>query len=59
MVMTARESASVPLPWILRLYVTKNYSREEIADVRRVLASPALPDSWKGYFRERLPGESA
>lgn len=59
MVMTAREPASVPLPWILRLYVTKNYSREDIADVRRVLASPALPDSWKEYFRERLARQSA
>ena len=39
---------------ILRLYVTKHYSREDIADVRRALMAPALPDSWKEYFRERL-----
>lgn len=54
MVMTYREPSSVPLPWILRLYVTKHYSREDIADVRRALMAPALPDSWKEYFRERL-----
>jgi MOSC domain-containing protein YiiM len=54
MVMTYREPSSVPLPWILRLYLTKHYNREDIADVRRVLMAPALPDSWKEYFRERL-----
>lgn len=54
MVMAAREPGSVPLPWITRLYVTKNYSREDIADAQRVLTAPGLPDSWKEYFRERL-----
>ena len=53
-VMTHREANTVPLPWIMRLYVTKNYSREDIADVRRVLTAPAVPDGWKDYFRERL-----
>jgi hypothetical protein len=54
MVMTYREPSSVPLPWIMRLYVAKNYSREDIAKVERVLTAQALPDSWKEYFRERL-----
>jgi MOSC domain-containing protein YiiM len=53
-VLTGREPISVPVPWITRLYVTKNYSREDIADVQRVLTAQALPDSWKEYFRERL-----
>ena len=53
-VLTGREPISVPVPWITRLYVTKNYSREDIADVQRVLTTQALPDSWKGYFHERL-----
>ena len=53
-VLTGREPISVPIPWITRLYVTKNYSREDIADVQRVLTAQALPDSWKEYFRERL-----
>ena len=54
MVITSREPSSVPLPWIMRLHVTKNYSREDITDVRRVLTAQALPDSWKQYFLERL-----
>jgi MOSC domain-containing protein YiiM len=54
LVMTYREPNTVPLPWIMRLYVTKNYSREDIADVQRALTATALPDSWKEYFRERL-----
>jgi MOSC domain-containing protein YiiM len=54
MVMTYREPSAVPLPWIMRLYVTKNYSREDIADVQRTLTAQALPESWKQYFRERL-----
>ena len=53
-VLTGREPISVPIPWITRLYVTKNYSREDIADVQRVLTAQALPDSWKGYFHKRL-----
>ena len=53
-VMTYREANTVPLPWIMRLYVTKNYCREDIADVRRVLTAPAVPDNWKDYFHERL-----
>jgi len=54
MVMTYREPISVPLPWIMRLYVAKHYSREDVADVERVLRAQALPDSWKEYFQERL-----
>jgi len=54
MVMTYREPISVPLPWIMRLYVAKHYSPEDLADVQRVLRAEALPDSWKEYFQERL-----
>jgi MOSC domain-containing protein YiiM len=53
-VMTGREAGSVPLPWIMRLYVAKDYSVQEMKDVRQVLAAPAVPESWKEYFRERL-----
>jgi MOSC domain-containing protein YiiM len=59
MVMIGREPSSVPLPWITRLYVTKEYSREDIADLQRVLRAAALPDNWKEYFRERLARFSA
>ena len=58
-VMTGREPSSFPVPWITRLYLTKIYSREDIADVRRVLAASALPDSWKEYFHKRLAHVSA
>jgi MOSC domain-containing protein YiiM len=54
MVMTYREPSAIPLSWIMRLYVAKNYSREDIADVQRTLTAQALPESWKQYFRERL-----
>jgi len=40
--------------WITRLYLTKKYNCEDIADVRRVLTASALSDSWKEYFHERL-----
>jgi MOSC domain-containing protein YiiM len=53
-VMNGREPGSVPLPWILRLYVTKDFSRQDITDVRQVLAAPVVPDGWKEHFRERL-----
>jgi MOSC domain-containing protein YiiM len=58
-VLTGREPISVPVPWITRLYVTKDYSRQDITEVRQVLAAPAVPDSWKNYFRERLARISA
>ena len=53
-VMTGREPGFVPLTWIMRLHVTKDYSRKDITEVRQVLAAPAVPESWKDYFRERL-----
>lgn len=52
--MMSREPNSLPVPWITRLYVAKNYSGEELAAVKQVLTLGALPDSWKDYFRERL-----
>ena len=33
---------------------TTTSSSDDAADVQRVLTAPALPDSWKEYFRERL-----
>jgi hypothetical protein len=54
--MTNREpqSVSVPLSWITRLHFAKDYSRDDIMEVQRVLMASAVPDSWKEYFRERL-----
>ena len=52
--MMSREPNSVPVPWITRLYVAKEYSGDDIATIKKVVAVAALPDSWKEYFRERL-----
>ena len=50
----ARDPNNVPVTDITRLYIAKRYGNEEIASVRRALEVEALPESWKGYFRERL-----
>jgi MOSC domain-containing protein YiiM len=49
-----RDLNAVPVSEITRLYVAKRYGKEEVTSVRRALLVDALPESWKGYFRERL-----
>ena len=49
-----RDRCAVPVPAIVRLYVTKQYGAEELALAERVMEVDALPESWKSYFRERL-----
>ena len=46
--------ASVSIPEIVRLYVAKSYSSDEVRLVKRAIAVDALPESWKKYFREKL-----
>jgi MOSC domain-containing protein YiiM len=50
----ARDPNAVPVSEITRLYVAKRYGDDDVASVRRALRVEALPESWKGYFRERL-----
>jgi MOSC domain-containing protein YiiM len=50
----ARDPNAVPVTEITRLYIAKRYGHDEVASVRRALQVAALPESWKGYFRERL-----
>jgi len=50
----ARDPNAVPVTDITRLYIAKRYGNEEMVAVRRALQVEALPESWKGYFRERL-----
>jgi MOSC domain-containing protein YiiM len=50
----ARDPNAVPVTEITRLYIAKRYGHDEVASVRRALRVAALPESWKGYFRERL-----
>lgn len=55
----SRDPSSYPVPAITRLYLTKTLSSEDISELKRVVMIPALPESWKEYFRERLQGTSA
>jgi MOSC domain-containing protein YiiM len=50
----AQDPNGVPVSEITRLYITKRFDKEDIASLRRALQVAALPDSWKGYFRDRL-----
>ncbi|MFN7995044.1 MAG: MOSC domain-containing protein [Bryobacteraceae bacterium] len=49
-----QDAEAVPIPEITRLYAEKRYGDAEVDSVRRALLVPALPESWKEYFRERL-----
>lgn len=51
---TARDPDGIPVSEITRLYLTKSYTAEDRARVEQALKIAALPESWKGYFRERL-----
>ena len=51
---TARDPDGMPVSEITRLYLTKNYNAEDVARIGQALRIVALPESWKGYFRERL-----
>ena len=49
-----RDPNSYPVSLITRLIITKEYSTEDRASAQQTLRVPALPDSWKEYFQERL-----
>jgi MOSC domain-containing protein YiiM len=50
----ARDPNAVAVSEITRLYVAKRYAGDDVNSLRRALRVTALPESWKGYFRERL-----
>jgi MOSC domain-containing protein YiiM len=50
----ARDTNGVPVSEITRLYIARRYGDDEVSSVRRAVRVPALPESWKEYFRERL-----
>jgi MOSC domain-containing protein YiiM len=52
--MIGRDPNGVPVSEITRLYIAKRYGDDDVNSVRRALRVTALPESWKGYFRERL-----
>jgi MOSC domain-containing protein YiiM len=49
-----RDQNHVPVSEITRLYLAGEYSAEDVASLRRILAIAAVPEDWKVYFRERL-----
>lgn len=49
-----REENSVPFSEIMRLYVVKSYSKDDLASLQRLMALSAVPESWKEYFRARV-----
>lgn len=50
----ARDENRVPVPEITRLYVAKRYEPKDVESIEKAMQVKALPESWKGYFRERL-----
>jgi MOSC domain-containing protein YiiM len=50
----AEDPNRVPVAEIVRLYITKRFSAEDVASVRRAAQVRAFPYSWKEYFQERL-----
>ncbi len=44
----------VPVSEIMRLYAEKQYGGANAEAAQRAMLVEALPESWKGYFRERL-----
>lgn len=54
MVLLTRESESIPVSAITRLYIAKQYSDEDRRLVERVRELSALPDSWKQWLWERV-----
>lgn len=50
----ARDPNAVAVSEITRLYIAKRYGEEEMNSVHRAVRVVALPESWKGYFQERL-----
>jgi MOSC domain-containing protein YiiM len=58
----ARDANAVTVAEIMRLYVAKGYTEEDVLTVQRALRVSAFPEGWKEAFREKLGeggGESA
>jgi MOSC domain-containing protein YiiM len=55
----AHDPNAVPVSEITRLYVAKRWTDADVAALRRALQVPALPESWKEYFRERLKARNS
>lgn len=52
--LVSRDPNAVSVSEIIRLYVTKRFTADDAAVVKRALQVSAVPESWKDYFRNRL-----
>lgn len=50
----SRDANAVPVSEITRLYVAKRFTPGDLHSLRRAMKVDALPDSWKGYFQDRV-----
>jgi MOSC domain-containing protein YiiM len=48
----SREPQAITIAEMNRLFVEDKYNRDLL---EKAISSPALPESWRGYFNERLP----
>jgi MOSC domain-containing protein YiiM len=53
----ARDPNKVPVSEIMRLYAAKEHNSADLDSLRRIMKVEAVPNSWKDYFRERVPNE--
>lgn len=51
---SGRDGNAFPVSEITRLYAEKRYNDLDVELAAKALQVHALPDSWKGYFRDRL-----
>jgi MOSC domain-containing protein YiiM len=50
----ARDPEAISIAQFNRLYVAKNYDRDDLAVLQRLTKIAALPQEWKDHFRDRL-----
>ena len=50
----ARDPEKISIADFSRLYVAKDYDRDDLRTVERLMRIAALPEDWKEHFRERL-----
>jgi len=50
----ARDPERISIADFNRLYVAKDYDRDDISTMERLMRIASLPEDWKEHFRERL-----
>lgn len=54
MTQIGRETDSIPVSAITRLYIAKEYDPEDVLQAQKALNLAALPQSWKDWLKEKL-----